>query len=401
MLKRSVLGLADQAISSLSSLIFAIMVARISAPDEVGAWAIAYALYTFSLTVSRSVLSTTALISPTSGTANVQTESVDRGAHTLSIAVGLMVGLLFVASGLVVGGPVAVYLLLFGAGTPVLLLQDTIRYTFIRRRMTHLTAVLDAVWLLVQVTSGWGLVSLIGDGRGVVIGWLAGVFVSAILGVVLLKKAFSLADAKEFVLAFRSTAVRLFVDSLVSSGTANALPILLGATLGLVATGHFRGALTLLGVVGIIVMGLTPIATVEVLPRVKDASHNIRFLILWCAGIAVLGVAVFFLLIYLPNRWGQQLLGETWFGTREILLAMSVQIVFRGPFTGVPIILRAAHRLNEVIRLRLVQGMLTLTCAMAGALFWGLAGAAWGWAAGGFAASAVSLRAFFIYNSSL
>lgn len=396
MFRRSVWGLGDQAVSSFSSLLLAVMVARESSPAELGAWAIGYAIYTFLVSLSRAAISTSALISrspdPEDGAVNV-----DHAAFTLSFLAGLLAALALVPIGMLLSSELGVILVVFGFGMPALLAQDAIRYVFFRREEIHRSFVIDLVMLVVQIGAGLALVSIFDDPLWITVGWLAAVFSSVCVGWLYTGNMMSLRSAIAFVRLSRSSGGKLLLEGLVTSGTANLMPVFLGGVLGLVSVGHFRGALTLLGVAGIFIGGVTPIATVEVVKR-RDSSHfHSKFLVYWCTLVAFLGSVLLVLLLLIPDRFGVSLLGESWYGASAILLPMSLQVILRGPITGVPIVLRAHMALNSVLKLRVQYSAVSLALTLAGAWAFGLSGAAWCWAAGsliGVVLAVSSYRAF-------
>ena len=61
-----------------------------------------------------------------------------------------------------------------------------------------------------------------------------------------------------------------------------------------------------------------------------------------------------------------------------VLLPLVIQSVLRGPFTGVPIILKAGLDLDLVVRLRLWTCVPALAFPALGAFLGGAVGAAWG-----------------------
>lgn len=394
MLGRSFWGLTDQAVSSLSSLLLAMMVARVSTPAEVGAWAIGYAAYTFVLTVTRSAVSTTALIADP----DQKTAIVDRGAATVALLFGVLVGIIFVSVGLLFSGPISGYLLLFGLSLPILLLDDALRYVLIRRKRPELTTIADVLWILFQAAFGvYASIKGFG-GPGVTVGWSAGAAISLAFLLWAAKFPPGLKPAAEFLRANKNSSSKLLLDSVMTAGSANLVPVMLGAIIGLAATGYFRGALTLLGVAGVVVMGLTPIATVEVKSRVDNRRFRRRFLLIWVALLGAVGSSLALFLLWMPDSLGHAMIGDSWNGTSTIILIMSLQVILRGPFTGVSIVLRASRKLNKVLMLRLMHSAGSLVLTLGGAQFYGLQGASWGWAAssvlGSLLAVAVYRRAF-------
>lgn len=381
MFRRSVWGLVDQSFSSLSSLMLAIMVARESTPQAVGAWAVGYALYTFVLTISRSSISTTAIISGGGHRPDAPTRGSEQDKDAVSTAVfaasGIALGVAPI--GLFVNGDLGFYIVLFALALPVLIWQDAMRFVTIRQGKLIRTSVIDSVWLLFQVVIGLGLVALFDDSRMVTVGWLIAAVLSLIVAAFFVSPRIRLGRAIAFYRQHRATIGGLFIESALGAGVANIQPAILGVFIGLAATGYFRGALSLLGIAGAVVMGLTPIVTVEAVRRLSASGNVTSLLYWWIAGIALLGGGLTATVSVIPDSIGVVLLGETWYGAAAIFPILAAQIIFRGPSSGIPIILRAAHKIKAVVTVRVVHSVTTLIITTGGAILFGLHGAAWGW----------------------
>ena len=383
MFRKSIWGLGDQAINSLSSLVLAVMVARESTPEHVGAWAIGYAVYTFVLTITRSSISTTAIISVEGVTvgesSDVRRNPSDIQAVSAAVHSALIVTLLSVPAGLLLGGILGSYLVIFGLAIPFLIWQDSMRYVTIRRGRLRQTTIVDFVWLGLQILFGLGLYAAVEDGRMITVGWVLASVVSIGVASFFVSPILKFGAAKDFVRIHRTTIGALLAESSLAAGIANLQPAVLGLVIGLAATGYFRGALSLLGVAGAVVMGLTPIATVEAVRLIREGRSVSGLLWTWIAGIAVLGGGVTVVVGLIPDSWGAALLGETWYGAASIFPVLAMQIVFRGPNSGIPLVLRAGRQLKAVVWLRVVHSVSTLAITTGGAVLYGLKGAAWGW----------------------
>lgn len=396
MLKRSVWGLGDQAINSLSSLVLAVMVARASSPETVGAWAIGYAVYTFVLTVSRSAISTTALISggADEGDADHLSIEFDREAVSAAVVAAAAVGLLLAPASLFLDGSLAFYILAFTLGLPLLIWHDALRFVTIRKGDLRITSAIDATWIVFQVVFGLIFLSISYDGRLVTLGWLAAAGVSLAVASFLVSPRVSIRRAFVFYKRHSRTISGLLLESSLGAGVANLQPAILGLVIGLASTGYFRGALSLLGVAGAVVMGLTPIVTVEAVKRIRDGVSLTSLLWIWVGCLGALGGVLTIAVSLLPEAVGTFLLGETWYGAAGIFPILAAQVIFRGPNTGVPIMLRAAHRIRLVVGVRFVHSIATLLITTLGAMMFGLAGAAWGWL---FASAILSVFSILVY----
>lgn len=394
MIRRSFWGLGDQAIVSISNLLFALMVARVSTPEVVGAWAVTYAAFIFVLSVSRASISTTALIASTEEF-DGEYDDTDNGAVSLCLFFGLASGLLIAALGLLFSGSLRAFFVFFGIVLPIMLLQDSLRYTFIRRGRPDLSFAMDATWLFFQVVVAIAVSGAMPGAIGVASGWAAGALASVGVGLLIYRRLVSLKSACRFIRRHARIGSKLLLDAMISASTASMLPVLLGIVLGLAATGNFRSGMTLLGVVGIFLAGATPIATVEVLSRVENRKFLDRFMLLWSSAVAAIGVGLMITLRLLPDWAGVQLVGETWYGTYAILVPMTLQVILRGPMSGIEIVFRAMRRIGLSITLRLIYGVNVLLVTTVGAVFWGISGAAWAWALSSAIGSVLALAFYF------
>jgi O-antigen/teichoic acid export membrane protein len=161
--KRSVLGVADQVVSSGSNYLTAFLASLVLAPVDFGAFVLAYAVVTVLLAGTRAVVGEPLL-------AHLPTVegSRRRGLGASALALALVLG---VASALVcaAGGAWFTALLVFAAWMPAALAADAARYVLLARRDTGRALVVDTAWVVVQlaVLGGvlvWGTWS---------IGWLA------------------------------------------------------------------------------------------------------------------------------------------------------------------------------------------------------------------------------------
>ncbi|WP_156607253.1 MULTISPECIES: hypothetical protein [unclassified Dietzia] len=357
------------------------MVARESTPEAVGAWAVGYAFYTFVLAISRSSISTTAIISQGGHTAELSIRGSEQDKDAVSTAVFAASGIAMVIAvfGLVIQGDLGFYIVLFAVALPMLIWQDALRFVTIRQGKLARTSVIDLTWLVCQVAIGALLVEIFDDGRMVTIGWMVAAAISLAVATMFVSPRVSLARAANFYRRHRSTIGGLFTESALGAGVANLQPAILGVFIGLASTGYFRGALSLLGIAGAVVMGLTPIVTVEAVRRLRNSERLTPLLYWWIAGIALLGGGLTAVVSVIPDSIGVKLLGETWYGAASIFPILAAQIVFRGPNTGIPIILRAAHKMRAVVTVRVIHSVTTLTITTGGAILFGLHGAAWGW----------------------
>jgi hypothetical protein len=98
--------------------------------------------------------------------------------------------------------------------------------------------------------------------------------------------------------------------------------------------------------------------------------------------------------LLLPDAWGEQLLGGTWEGARELMLPMGVAIMAMGVTSGGLLGLRALGDARRSFRARIHITPWQVVCPLAGTLAAGATGFGFGFAAGNVATAVILWRAF-------
>lgn len=382
--RRGSLAVASQALSSLSNLAFGVSIARSTSPTEYGAWGIGFSVYAIALHLTRATASTPLMLS---GQADeVADECAIRGSMGSALGLGIAMGapLIVVGAILRLNFPtLGLMLILFGIGLPSLLLNDLLRYVFFRNDRPGGAVFMDATWLSLQI----GAVVILELGGSMTlttgtISWIAASAIGIAAGACLLRITPTVAATIAFVRNNRSTSGRLIVDSLLTAGSTYLVPIVVAGISGLAAAGALRAGQTLMGGVNIIIMGLTPVLTLEARRRLARGSSAMGIMLRWSLFLAAFSAIYGIGMVVLPDRIGKSLLGESWQGASVLLLPLALQVVVRGPFTAGPVILKSLGRLNSLILLRVNTSIPAVLCPAAGAVGWGAEGAAWGLLAG-------------------
>lgn len=366
-------GIAGQGFNSLGNLAFAATVAQVTVPAEYGAWAIAYAVYVGATAISRAVAGTPLLIRESSDDA----AAVSLGVY-LAVAIGGIGSLVLLPLGLLAPAfaPAALSLCAF---MPAVLWQDVLRYQLMAQRRSHLAAAGDLVWLVVQL--GVTAVLFAGGRASTVtlgVAWGMGGLVGALVLFALVGVRPSLRLFRREVVRGRASLLRLGAEASLLNARVYLIVVGVGVVAGLHAAGSLRAGFTLLGVFSVVILGITPLATVDAARHRDVGRSDWSFLAAWSAlvfGIAfVLGAA----LLLLPDAWGVGLLGANWHGAEPVLLALVVDSLLRGPMTAVPILMRVHGQFAAALRLRIWAEGPALAIPLAGAALWGAPGAAWG-----------------------
>lgn len=382
MIARRVLGhvpmsLVSQAFNSVTNLVLAVLVARASTPSEYGVWAIGYAIYVLALQVQRAVVSTPILLIPVEEQPTVGMRNPVLGA---SLGAGVIFSLTAVAIIPFVDGSHSV-LIVFAALIPLLLIQDAIRHLAFRDRRGIEAAGVDLLWVVLQLVGfTWLLAAGEATGFAVTLVWAGSAAASALVWWAWRRVPLTVTATRQFLRDNRSASTKLLVESLLGTGVLQLLPMLLAVTAGLVVAGGMRASQTVFGPITFVIMGITPLMTTAVVGRVAREQRYGHLLWALTGTVAAAAVGGLVILELVPGV-GRALVGDSWALVAGILLPATIVAGLRGIIAGVPIVLRAQHRLNETITLRIRTAAPALALPVAGAYLAGLEGAAWGAAA--------------------
>jgi O-antigen/teichoic acid export membrane protein len=352
--RRLGLGVVDQALSSLSNVLFLVAAARSAGVDEFGAVSFAYALFAFGMSVQRSSLGL--LVSLSSG-------SRQPPPLVLSLLWATLVAGLGVVLGRTIGdGGTWAYYVLVGAAL-VIYPQDLLRYSAIAERRADRATLSDGAWfvvtlaLLLSTLAGLSL-----DVTAMSLIWVLGGGGAALLVMLLTQRQDLHANNGEWLRRHVGELRILGPDALLAS----LAPLLLAAvmtsymTFGDVAA--VRGAGTLLGPAAVLFAAL-PAVMVPELVRVLGADRS-RLAAAQAAVMSVLVLAWAMCLILVPASIGEQVLGETWAVSRAILPWVVMEQVVWALATGPISLLSAYRRWRMLLTVRVVY-LVAVACALA------------------------------------
>ena len=184
----------------------------------------------------------------------------------------------------------------------------------------------------------------------------------------------------------------------MSNGVLTLLPPLLAVVSGYAVAGAVRAAQTVFGVITVLLGGLIPLITTASVLRFRQGLSVDRLMV----GVAVVTVAVsagIGLLVEIAPELGRSLAGNSWPLVATILVPMVLSSALRGPVNAVPAVLRARRLFDTVISLRVRTSVPALALPLAGAVVWGLDGAAWGMAVAAVVNSVQSVRAYLLLRA--
>lgn len=382
-------SLFNQGVATAGALVLAVLIARGTSATEFGYASISLGFLAVALTVSRSTVTTTQLLHGDDGA----TISAIRGGATAALVIGSVCTL--ASAAFLIATEVTQISALLALSIPVATVYDHYRLSLVQQTRTRLSAVVELFRFLTQTCPPAIFMLAVGESAFVaVLSWLVSYVLAAAISGLTLKSAPTWRDFHVLLSENRVRYINLGLESTLNSLAANSATFLSLAIVGAYASAAVRGGFTVSGGLGMAVLAVTPIATLSFVRRLKSGHSPYRLLLLWSLGVTAFGSFYGVILLLIPDSFGYQLLGDTWNVTKPVLFAFSIHVATRGLVTGVPIILRSADLTQQVLRLRLVTSILTVSSVAIGATMVGLPGIAWGLVVSQILASAWCFAAF-------
>jgi O-antigen/teichoic acid export membrane protein len=378
MFRRVGVGVVDQVLSSTSNFITTVVAARYLDRNAFGAFALAIVAYTMNLLIVRALCSEAVLVRPGA----TDDERRTRAASVVGSAVwvGVVLGLLYVGASLFLDKTVSGSLLVLGLLTPGLLAQDTMRYVSFAQGRPRSAVVNDGFWLVSQVVVLAVLLrlDLFGPAR-LVAGWgLVGI-AAGILQMWVDRVVPAMGQGFAWVRTNRDLSVRYLADMVSGQGASLIASYVLAGVAGVAAVGAIRGAQTLFGPVNIVLLGSTMVLVPE---GRRIAERSSRQLLIMCMAAAALFAAVAAVVtvafLVTPDDLGVRVLGSTWTGARSVIVPVGVAAMAGGVVAGALAGLRSIAAADALLRTRLLTTPAALVLPIAGAVWAGAEGLAYG-----------------------
>lgn len=380
---RAMWTVADQALSSLANAGLTIVLARTVSLTEYGAFALAFSVYSLTLSVAGGAAGGVVLIrySDADRTSHVRAGARAAGAGILLGALAATVSCLIA---LLAGAPLRGVLLAVGVLLPALVLQDTWRTVFFSRGTPAQAFANDLLWVVLQASGIAVLLSLEADTvLPFVLVWGAAAVVSALVGSWQNGRWPVFGNVRGWFTDHREVSVPYVAEALAAVGSVQ-LAFVLIAWLGAVEdVGALRAAQTLLGPLNIVGFAASNFAVPEMVRRKLSRRALVRAAIGLSLLLVVVDASWGAVLLLLPQEVGTALLGDTWDQAREVLPGLIAFACLIGATTGVSAVCRALNRTNIAFQVTAIVGPLVVVCSAIGVLLGGATGAALGFAVAG------------------
>lgn len=363
---RLVTGVVDQALSSLSNTLVFLAIARTSQPATYGESLTAFAGVVSLLSITRGAFGT--MISLRAGSSSLSHET--QNALIAATSLGLIGPILSVA----LIGHVSTLTLFVVSTLTFLLPQDVLRFHAIAQGRPEVALVSDAAWFM--LSAGCLASTFLANPTATQIGltWMLGAALALCLALSASRlplvnrgKGFA-----KWLKADRGHRWRYGAEAGTASVSVLLLTACVSSFVGLTGTASLRGAATLIGPLNVL-LSSAPLVLVPELRRrmVERPDIAARELAL---GVRKMGIASSFLAIgigvagwYLPPRWGEYLLGETWTLARPIIPLLALEYVGQTWLVLANTVLRTMNRSHDVLRIRFAQVALGLCFGVAAA----------------------------------
>lgn len=372
-------SLADQVVSSATNAALSIIIARSVGASEFGAFSVAFLVFSFLVGLCRASVTDPLIVRFSSGSADALSDAGHRAGGT-SLTVGLAAGLLSAGVGAVLGGSVGAALVALAFVLPGLLLQDAWRQLFFAAGRPQAATLNDVVWAVSQAVL---LAAVLLAGRGTVfwltLAWGGAAAVAAVFGMVQAGGAPRPRATLDWLREHRDVNGQFAAGYSISMGSVHVTMTLVGAIGGLAAVGAIRAAQVLLGPLQVLFPGLRSFVLPQLSRRLSQGPRALIVPAMALSAFAAAASAAWVLvLLLIPDRWGEELLGESWTTAREVLPAVGATTTFVGAALGATLLLKAMSRGAALLRLNLLQAPLLVGLGCWGAYLDGARGAAIG-----------------------
>ncbi|MET9321600.1 hypothetical protein ABZX75_15620 [Streptomyces sp. NPDC003038] len=371
----AVASVLDQAASSATNILVLVLAARLSSASGFADFSMVYVTFSVLLGLNMAYVGQSVVLEKGEGLGAVCRSSV-----AFTAAASAAAGAALALVGLLLPGATGRAFLALGLVLPLVLLQDGLRYCFSALRTPERALAADALRLVCAVTA----LALQPEGASagrLVLVWGLSALPALALGLWLLRPYARGARVSLRPYLLRGHLGRRFaVEFAVGNGSSQLAVLGLGVFATPLAVGALRGATTLFGPLNVLFNSANAFAP-PVLGRLHGRRATVRATALLGLVLAAVGAGWATALHLLPDRLGRELLGDTWEAASALLPATGVQYAVMGLGTCALLTLRVLAP-KATLSLQVVFSLLSVGLLLGGYAAWGVAGAAWGLAAG-------------------
>lgn len=318
------LAIGDQAVSSLTNVVAVLVVARRLDAESFGSFSLAYVALTLFLGVGRAFFGLPLSLSARAGTAETR-QVLEKALGAILVAALPIAGIVYLIGAVLSNswhGSQSIAVTAVAVATPIILIQDVVRYFALAVGRAGVALAADALWLL-GVTLLFFVPQL---GLGPLFaGWIAAVLASIAIFALVFRPRPRWRSALSTLRPERGLRTSVSGTVLLSNITSLSVNGLASSRYGLELVGGLRGSSTLFGPVNTLITFLD----FAVLPRLvrRSRARARRLLLTTFAASLLATVAWILILLILPTSWGTWLLGDTWQIARSIFHVTAIEYV--------------------------------------------------------------------------
>lgn len=342
--------IGDQVLSSASNVLAVVLVARALSADDFGRFALGYTVLTLTLGLSRSYFGTRVTLAPDDESALRLTGAL---VVTLAMISPPVVVAVLLISGIASGWASLGILVLVAVITPVVCIQDIVRFGAVAAGRPVVALVSDGLWVLVMALPflfdlSWS------SGRTLTL-WGVAALLALVVALVLLREPPHPSGAVAELRRIDRVSTSIALGNIATTAASLCVLLVAAKVLGAASVGSLRGASTSMAPVNVMLAftGLSLTSTLVRRPRRRDLS----FSALTALFLTVLTLAWGAVLLLLPGEVGSAAFGASWPGIRQVLPWTVLEYVSVGVVAGAILGLKARSRARELVSQRVFGGI--------------------------------------------
>jgi O-antigen/teichoic acid export membrane protein len=375
-------SIVDQALSSLSNLLLAVLVARAVDAEGFGAFTVAFAVYSVVVLVSRALVSQPLSIRYADASPE-ESRAVAASSTGAAAVLGLAVAAGVCGVGLFLSETVGLLLMVMAVFLPGLLVQDAWRMAFFAQGRPHLAALIDGVWtVLLAAAIALLIITDTSTATAYMVAWGVTATVAALVGAASGRAWAHVTATWSWLRSHWQMTRFLLFEQLLTQGAYQGGLLVIGAIGSLATVASLRGAQVALGPVAVLGMSAMAFAVPELARRSwLTARQRLRIAVAAGGMLSVLGICWGTLVLLLPHRAGEAFLGDSWDGVRTVLLPSLVGQVANLFSAGATYVVYSRGDTAAAFRVNATVAVLLVAFGLTGVLLGGAVGAAWGFTA--------------------
>jgi O-antigen/teichoic acid export membrane protein len=373
--RRRLPAFADQAASSLSNVLVAILVARSFGPAAFGAFSLAMVVYQLVLGGIRSLVTEPFLSIHSPEPPSVRRRMVS-DLHAVTLLISVACSLLLWFAGAAAGGISGEAMTGLALVLPLVMFQDTWRYIFIVDRPAA-SLTIDVIWIISLVVSLTAAPSNVSIGWYVIVWGLTG-GLSGLAGLALGWGFSGWPNPRRFFKESWPTGWRFFAQFVTTSASGQVVMGGLGRIAGLPALGAAKASSVYYGLLNTLHGGVHYAIVPEGARSRNNPARLQRMQTFAAVGLALLAAVWLGIGLALPDSVGEQLFGQTWPQAHSLMVPMGLAMIFGGGVSGALIGLRSLADARRCLRSQLYVLPVQVAGPLVGAIYNGAPGFAYG-----------------------